>query len=65
MDEDFKNREQNIRSMTLSDLAAATQGLQISRMIIRGDIPPNLHHMVPHLIVLKLMDTPNIDKLQR
>lgn len=50
--------------MTLTDLIAATHGLQISRMITRGDIPPNLPEMVPHLKVLKLIDTPNVDQIQ-
>jgi hypothetical protein len=58
-------KDKKFRSMTLSELEAATCDRQISHMVIRGDIPPNLDQLVPHLTALRLERISDKHQLQR
>ena len=55
----------DLTSYTPDELSAATQGLEITHMYIKGNIPPNLDKIAANLREIKLSDTTNSDQLQK
>jgi hypothetical protein len=56
---------ESMTSTTLQELTEVSQRIQITQMMIKGNIPPNLHEIAPHLKQLKLGETPHSDQLER
>ena len=57
-------QDNRFKEFTLDELRKATQTLDITHMIIEGNIPPGLHQIAPNLKQLKLEEIPHTDQLQ-
>ena len=62
---DFLINDPHLTQISLSDLTAAIDGLDITHMIIGGDIPPTLGQIAPDLKQLRLGQIRHPDQLQR
>ena len=53
------------KDLTLNELVTAIQGNTVTHMSIKGDIPPQLHSIAPHLKHLRLYRPPDSDQSDR